>query len=108
MLGFAQKAGQVSAGTFAAKSSLTRRKAKLLIISNDIAENSKKELINICQKNNIPCVVVGNKYELGLSVGKAYRVAVTVNDNKIAQTILSGLQGTGEKRETMGVVEWPK
>ncbi len=108
MLGFAQKAGKVSAGTLAAKSSLIRRKAYLLLMSNDIADNSKEMLINICQKVNIPWVILGNKYDLGTSVGKAYRVAVTINDNKMAAALLDAINRTEEKIETMGVVEWPK
>lgn len=108
MLGFAQKAGKVSAGTFAAKSSLTRRKAYLLLMSNDIADNSKADLVNACEKVKIPWVIVGSKYDLGTSVGKAYRVAVTINEQKMAQAILRVLGEMRDKEETMGVVEWPK
>lgn len=108
MLGFAQKAGKVSAGTLAAKTSLLRRRAHLLLMSNDIADNTKEVLVNTCQKVNIPWAVLGTKYELGASVGKAYRVAVTINDKKMAVAILDVLRGMGDKIETMGVVEWPK
>ncbi len=108
LLGFTQKAGQLSAGNEAVKASLSNGKASLLIISNDIADNSKKELLSISQSANIPHIVMGSKYELGLSIGKAYRVAVTINNKKMATAILKAFQWTGEKRETMGVVEWPK
>lgn len=107
MLGLAQRAGKVSAGTDAAKSSLIKHKAYLLLLSNDIAENSKEMLINISQKTNIPWVILGNKYDLGSSVGKAYRVAITVNDESMATALLAAISEEG-KKETMGVVEWPK
>lgn len=108
MLGLAQKAGKLSSGMLAVKTSLIRRRAHLLLMSNDIAENSKEMLVNTCQKVNIPWVILGNKYELGASVGKAYRVAVTINDKKMATAILDVLRGMGDKIESMGVVEWPR
>ncbi len=108
LLGFAQKAGKISAGTTAVKSSLTRRNAHLLVMSNDIADNSKEMLENICQKVDVPYLTLGSKYELGKSVGKAYRVAITINDKKMAQAIWQAFHEKGEKRETVGVVEWPE
>ncbi len=108
LLGFAQKAGKISAGTSAAKASLTRRKAHLLLLSNDIAKDTKEGLVGISQKLNIPWVELGNKYDLGKSVGKAYRVAITINDEKFAQAVLDTLYGMREIRETMGVAEWPE
>lgn len=108
MLGFAKKAGKVSAGTDAAKASLIKRKASLLLLSDDIAENSKDMLINISRKVNIPWAILGNKYDLGTSVGKAYRVAITINDEKMATALLAAIGETEGKIETMGVVEWPK
>ncbi|HZK42787.1 MAG TPA: ribosomal L7Ae/L30e/S12e/Gadd45 family protein [Syntrophomonadaceae bacterium] len=108
MLGFAQKAGKISTGTLATKSSLIGRKAYLLLMSNDIADNSKEILVKTCEKFNIPWITLGDKYELGTSVGKAYRVAVTINDKKMATAIIGSLHETGDNKETMGVVQWPK
>lgn len=107
ILGFAQKAGKVSSGASAAKSSILRRRASLLIISNDIAENTKQSLLNSCQKQNIPWVVMGNKYEIGACIGKAYRVAVTINDPGMAESLAKALGVDGAIVNT-GVVEWQK
>ncbi|MDD2510019.1 MAG: ribosomal L7Ae/L30e/S12e/Gadd45 family protein [Syntrophomonas sp.] len=107
VLGFAQKAGKVSSGALAAKSSIIRRRAFLLIISNDIAENTKQGLISSCQKQKIPWIILGNKYEIGASIGKAYRVAVTINDQGMAESLIKSLEAVGAKVST-GVVEWQK
>ncbi|WP_276661998.1 L7Ae/L30e/S12e/Gadd45 family ribosomal protein [Syntrophomonas wolfei] len=107
ILGFAQKAGKISSGALAAKSSILRRRAFLLIVSNDIAENAKQGLISSCQKQKIPWVVMGNKYEIGACIGKAYRVAVTINDPGMAESLIKSLEGVGVKVNT-GVVEWQK
>lgn len=108
LLGIAQRAGKLSAGTMAAKNSLTRRRAVLLILSNDIAANSKEELLASSNRHGIPAIAFGSKYDLGTALGKAYRVALTINDVGIAKAILQELAASGEEIKTMGVVEWPK
>lgn len=108
LIGLAQRAGKASAGTMSAKTSLLRNRACVLIMSEDIAGNSKDSLISTCSKQKIPWLIMGNKYELGNSVGKAYRVAVTINDSNMAQNIIKAAEAVGEESKSMGVVEWPK
>ncbi|ADI01781.1 MAG TPA: hypothetical protein GXX39_07410 [Syntrophothermus lipocalidus] len=108
VLGFARKAGLVSAGTMAAKTSLLRRRAHLLIMSGDISPRTRESLVSACEKYHVPWRVVGDKYRLGASVGKAYRVAVTVNDKGFAQTILELIDAEGNEANFTGVVEWRK
>ncbi len=100
------KSGNVSSGTLAAKTSIIRRRAHLLVLSNDMSEKTREVLIACCQKQKIPWLVMGNKYELGKCVGKAYRVALTINDFKMANSIIELINSAGEK--CTGVVEWPK
>ena len=108
MIGFAQKAGNLSSGTMAAKSSLLRRRAHLLIMSCDISENTRESLINVCKKQKIPWIILGNKFELGTSAGKSYRVAITINEPGMANSIIELLRSRGEGLNSTGVVEWPK
>ena len=108
MIGFAQKAGKISSGTMAARSSLTRKRAYLLVMSCDISENTQKSLITVCMKQKIPWITLGNKFELGASAGKAYRVAVTINEPGMANSIIELVKSRGEGLNSTGVVEWPK
>lgn len=108
LIGIAQKAGKTSAGTLAAKNSLIRGKAALLVLSQDIAENTKESLVSSCKHKKIPYIILGNKYELGTCVGKAYRVAVAINDAGMAGAIIKAFKTGGDEANTMGVVEWPK
>jgi ribosomal protein L7Ae-like RNA K-turn-binding protein len=108
MIGFATKAGKVSAGTMAAKTSLLRKRARLLLVSSDISEKTKESLLSTCEKNQIPWVTFGDKYRLGNCVGKAYRVAITINDDGFAEAILSSLTAGGEEANNTGVVKWRK
>ncbi len=109
LIGLACKAGLVSSGSMAAKSSLLRRRASLLIISRDISEKTKDELVSSSRKRDIPWLVLGDKYRLGAHVGKAYRVALTINDRGFAQAILKALDELQvDEANDMGVVEWQK
>ncbi|HEX3011488.1 MAG TPA: ribosomal L7Ae/L30e/S12e/Gadd45 family protein [Syntrophomonadaceae bacterium] len=96
LIGFAQKAGQISSGTMAARTSLLRKRARVLIMSCDIAENTRESLLTICRKQQVPWVILGSKHELGISVGKAYRVALTVNDRGLADAILNAVRTDSE------------
>lgn len=107
-IGIAQKAGKVSSGTMAARSSILRNRACLVIMSADISNNTRESLITACQKQKIPWIVLGNKFELGTCVGKAYRVAVTINEQGIADSIIELVKSRGEGLNSTGVVEWPK
>lgn len=107
LIGLAQKSGKASAGTMAARSSLIRRRAYLLVLSGDMSEKTKESLIANCRKQKVPWLILGDKYSLGNSVGKAYRVAVTINDEGFARSIIDLVKSMGEEN-TMGVVEWPK
>jgi len=53
-------------------------------------------------------LVYGDKNQLGNCVGKAYRVAVTINDENMASTIIKSIDALGEKVKSTGVVEWQK
>lgn len=44
LLGFAAKSGNISFGANNVKESLKRKKAKLVIVANDISEKSRKEI----------------------------------------------------------------
>jgi ribosomal protein L7Ae-like RNA K-turn-binding protein len=107
LLGLAMRAGAVSSGTVAVKNSLLRNRACLLILSDNISEKTKQSLVARCEKQNISWLNGGDKYRLGNAVGKAYRVAVTVNDEGLARQILK-VYAAGDEPNTMGVVEWPK
>jgi len=108
IIGLAQRAGKASSGTMAAQNSLIRHRARLLVVSKDISEKTKESLVNLSEKNKIPWVIYGSKNELGNSVGKAYRVAVTINDERMATEIMKIIKSNGEAIKSTGVVEWQK
>lgn len=108
LIGFAQRAGKISSGTMAAKTSLLRHRARVLVVSEDISGKTRESLVATCRKQKIPCITLGNKEDLGTCVGKAYRVALTVNDEDMGEAIIKAVKENSEESESMGVVEWPK
>ena len=48
-LGLAQKAGKVASGDFAVRSALKSGKAKLLVVAEDAAPNSKKDMYYLAE-----------------------------------------------------------
>jgi len=103
LLGLAARAGLVTTGTEAVKNSILRKKAYLLILSTDIADNSHQELMAACKRSGVRWIYNGDKYELGKAVGKPYRVAVAVNNPRFAQRIISELDTTEDTSTNMGV-----
>ncbi|HOB11785.1 MAG TPA: ribosomal L7Ae/L30e/S12e/Gadd45 family protein [Syntrophomonadaceae bacterium] len=108
IIGLAQRAGQVSAGTMAARTSLIRKRACLLVMSGDISNSTRESLLSLCKRQKIPWVAIGNKYDLGTAVGKAYRVALTINDSGMAKALLDCLETAKNDTTSTGVVQWPK
>jgi ribosomal protein L7Ae-like RNA K-turn-binding protein len=108
LIGIAQRAGLTSSGATAVHTSLIKRRACILLMSRDIADNTRDLLIKSCMKTNIPWLTIGNKFELGASLGKAHRVALTINDAGMASAIVKAIQTAGNEAKSMGVVEWPR
>jgi ribosomal protein L7Ae-like RNA K-turn-binding protein len=108
LIGIAHKAGKTSSGAMAVRTSLIRNRACILLMSKDISDNTRDSLVKSCIKKDIPWIILGSKYELGASIGKAYRVALTINDVGMANAIMKAIEAAGKEVKSMGVVEWPR
>lgn len=108
LIGIAQRAGLTSSGATAVRASLIKRQACVVLMSRDIADNSRDALIKSCTRNKIPWLIIGDKFELGASLGKAHRVALTINDTGMASAIMKAIQTADNEAKSMGVVEWPR
>jgi len=87
-LGLAQKAGKVSSGDLGVKDALSGGKATLLIIADDAAPNTVKELNFLAAKASVPVISCMKRAALGLCIGKAPRAAVAVLDKGFAGLIM--------------------
>ena len=88
MLGLAQKAGKIAAGTFLVKQAFINQTACLLVIAEDTSERSASEFISLAQKASIDHIVYGDKAFLGKAIGKPPKNLLAVTDKNFAGAIL--------------------
>lgn len=91
MLGFATKAGKLSFGMEAVKTSVKTGKAKLVVVAYDVSEKSQKEITFFTNNKEINLLILENtdKIQLSAAVGRKCGI-ISVNDQNFAQTIFKG------------------
>ena len=89
LMGFASKAGKLSYGFDATVFSVKSKKAKLIAVSEEISEKSKKEIQFYSQKNNIKIILLEgiDIQTVSEAVGRKCGI-VAVNDKGFADAIL--------------------
>jgi len=76
----AQRANKIVSGEFAVQKELAGKKAKLLIVAEDAAEETKKSYANMALRYKIPMYHVLTKEELGECLGKNFRASAVLLD----------------------------
>lgn len=87
MLGMAQKAGKLASGAEACKSAVLNRNAKLVIMAEDTAANTRKFFEDKGCSRGIPVIFFGERALLGKHIGKAERTVLAVLDDGMARAI---------------------
>jgi ribosomal protein L7Ae-like RNA K-turn-binding protein len=93
LIGLCQRAGKLLSGDCQVKTSIKDQKAKLVILATDASERTKKDYIYLAKANKVPLIQFSSKTELGLSVGKAHRAAVSITDANFAKGIHQIIEG---------------
>ena len=83
-LGLAQKAGKAVSGDFAVRGTLKSGAVELLVLAQDAAPNTKKEMYYLAEQAGVPVLELLNRAELGYAIGKAQRAAVAITDKNFA------------------------
>ena len=91
LIGFAKKSGKVFSGeeTTLVKS----RKAKIVFIASDAAENTSKRLRDKANYRGIVICDIFSRDELGKAIGQQDRVSICINDKGFAEAIMELLGG---------------
>ncbi|KMT23065.1 L7Ae/L30e/S12e/Gadd45 family ribosomal protein [Clostridium cylindrosporum] len=84
-LGLIQKAGKLSSGDDTVELDIKKNMVKLLIISEDASENTKKKFEHMASSRKINFVFFGNKYDLGAAIGKSPRSILAIKDSGFAK-----------------------
>ena len=87
MVGLATRAGKTAAGEFSVEKAVKERKAKLVIVSEEASDNTKKLFGNKCGYYKIPIFIYGSKQELGNATGNIERASIAILDTGFSRTI---------------------
>lgn len=89
MIGLAHRAGKCSLGEETIVKDIQRKRAKLVLLANDIGPQTRKKLTDKCKTFEIPYVIVDDRITLSHAIGKSQRVAVAILDEGFANKIKS-------------------
>ena len=87
-LGLATRAGRVVSGEFCVEKSVRQRRARLVLVSEDASENSRKNFRNLCTYYKVPLYFFGSREELGAACGKEARVSAAIEDEGLANAAI--------------------
>ena len=88
ILGICMKAGKLVCGSDVCIENIKKRKAKLVIVSEDASQNTKDKIANITKQNNITLIYFGEKEFLSKSVGKVDKAIYAILDDGFSKKIL--------------------
>ena len=75
---------------------LSRGKVKLVILAEDISENSEKKMMKEIRKHGVKHVKYGRGEELSHIVGESGRSVFAICDDNFAKVILDEIKGETE------------
>lgn len=92
MLGFAKRSGNLANGFTAVSIHLKKRNAKLVIVSEDIAEDSKRKVANLCKTYGVRMFAHGTRDDLGAAIGRGATTTIAILDKKFAKIVEENLR----------------
>ena len=91
-IGLATRARKSVSGEFSVENSVRKGKAKLVVVSEEASENTKKKFRNMCEYRKTPLYFYGTGEELGRACGKEFRIVTAVEDEGLAKAAISHLE----------------
>ena len=88
-----KKAGKIVSGEFSVLEAVKKKKAKLVIVSEDASENTKKLFSDKSGYRAIPVLLYGTKESLGRAIGAKNRAVVAVTDDSFKNMIIKQING---------------
>lgn|SRR5690606_36061476 len=89
LLGLANRARRLVSGEELVLNEIKKRHAKLVILSNDVSQSTKKKIQDKCQHYQVKLIQVGDRVTLGHAIGKDQRVVLAVTDEGFAKKLLT-------------------
>lgn len=87
LLGLCRRAGKITIGNDAVIDMVTKNKAKLVIMAEDVSKNTAKGVLSACHANNVTALTIKrDKEQLSHAIGK-FCAVITVNDDGFANKL---------------------
>lgn len=87
LLGIGLGSGHIITGEEMVVKAVQGGKAYLVIIAEDISENTYKKVTDKCRFYNVNCIQQGSSEEIGQAMGKSFRKVVGITDPKFAKAV---------------------
>lgn len=92
-LGFATKSKNLVSGYQTCLHTIQKNKLKLLILSEDLSENTVKKMSKLADENDVPVRIYGKSEELSKATGSQERGIFGITDVNFADVILKEIDG---------------
>ena len=90
-LGFAAKARKLVTGYNTCIYMMEKKKIRLLVLAEDLSENSVKKMVSAAEKHKVPCKIYGAGEQLSRITGNAGKGIFGITDENFAKVISDGI-----------------
>lgn len=99
LVGLALRAGRIELGEEPVGAACQGKRAKLLLLASDAAENSVRRAKRFAQNGGVPCVTLpATKAELGHALGRASCAMLAFTDVGMAASLMRKLESVDQTR----------
>ena len=99
-LGFAARARKLVTGYNTCLYMMEKKKIRLLLLAEDLSENTKKKMVSAAQRCGVPCKIYGAGEQLSEITGNVGKGIFGIPDENFAKVISEGIeQIQSEKKE---------
>ena len=95
-LGFAKKSGNLMSGVNTCTFAMNKGRVRLMILAEDISENSEKKIMKEIRKHGVEYVKYGNSAELSRAVGSQGRSVFAVCEAGFSEAIKKEINGENQ------------
>ena len=95
-MGFAAKAGKLVSGTNTCIFTMAKGKIRLLIVSEDLADNGKEKVLRSAGQNEVEYRIYGRSEDLGHYTGKYGAGVFGITDDNFANVIADAIDNTSK------------
>ena len=87
LIGLATKAGKTASGEFSTEKAVKTGKARLVLVSEEASDNTKKMFRNMTDFYQVPMYEYSDKEMLGHFIGKEFRASLAVTNEGLSHSI---------------------